>query len=113
MSETGTNPDRGEVAITLGGKSYVMRPGFDAMRKLEAMAGKSVVKILGRFQDQDFSIIDVAAVITAGINANRDNERVTFEQVGELIANEGMLLALNPAAQFIGIVVTAGPKKGN
>jgi hypothetical protein len=107
------NLSRGEVAIVLGGKSYVMRPTFDAIRKMESLAGKGVIKIAARFQEQDFSVSDVAAVITAGINANPDNDRVSLDMVGVAIVAEGLVSFLEPAAKFVGGAITAGPKKGN
>jgi hypothetical protein len=113
VGSPGTNDGRGEVSVTLNGRTYVMRPSLEALKRMEALSGRGVINILNRFGREDFSITDVAAVITAGINGNPENPRHTMEQVSQAIYEGGVVTYLVPASQLLSNATKAGPKKGN
>lgn len=57
------NPHRGEVEVTLGGKSYVLRPTFEAMAAIERVTGTRLLPLARRFGELDFGLVDIAAII--------------------------------------------------
>lgn len=45
------NQERGELGVTVGGKTYTLRPTFDAICNLEEAAGKPIAEILTGVQE--------------------------------------------------------------
>ncbi len=93
------NRHRGEVEITLAGKSYVMRPTFGALAAIEAKTGEGIAELLERMRTGRVRITDVTAVIWAGLGAT--GEPVTYEKVGELVAEIGLDSLAVPVSMFL------------
>ena len=62
------NPFAGEVALTLDGKRHVAKLTLGALAELEvALETGSLVELVQRFENQNFSTRDVLALIVAGL----------------------------------------------
>lgn len=67
MSKKHANPHRGEVALTLDGKAYVLRLSLGALAGLEAWLGAdSLTELVARFEGGTFRAADLVALLEAG-----------------------------------------------
>ena len=104
------NNERGEVDITLGGKSYVMRPAYSAIVKIEKALGTRMVPLMNRLQRQDIGVEDVAVCICAFIACNKDNRNPpSLDDVGEAVVREGFTSAVLPLSRIFKYIAEAGP----
>lgn len=102
------NPDRGEVAVELGGVMYVMRPTFQALREIEVGTGQKLVPLVEAFARRNFGATDVAVVVTAGIRGGGE-KAATFEKVGDMLAEKGIA---NPEVVSAVILFLTGALNG-
>ena len=62
------NPWRGEVALILNGEAHECRLTLGALAELEdSLKAGSLIDLITRFENQDFSARDVLAVLVAGL----------------------------------------------
>lgn len=62
------NPLRGEVALTIDGRRYVMRLTLGALAALEArLESRSLMDLAQRFESGEVSASDLTALLTAGL----------------------------------------------
>jgi hypothetical protein len=57
------NPWRGEVAITLGGKNYILRPTFAALSAIEQTLGQGLVALAGKLANGAITLEELSAII--------------------------------------------------
>jgi hypothetical protein len=89
---------RGEVDITLGGRSYRLRPTFAAIMDIEERLG-AVVPLAVRAAKGDFGFRDVTVVIWATLNAV-EGQSMTMDEVGNAVLAQG-LAAATPAVRVL------------
>lgn len=119
------NPDRGEVAIKLAGKEYVMRPSYEAQVAIEQKLGVSMDELYVRIRRLVSGIFDssvkiggaglklaeLAIVICEGVRAADNGEQLaewTPDRVGELITKDRQS-ANHSVAMFIKNAVEGPP----
>jgi hypothetical protein len=90
---------RNEVAIDIGGKSRVLRADFRAICAMESFLRMGVVTIVGRFQQKQFGLTDVAALVFFGLQG-ADDKDLTMEQVGDAIIETGIDNIISPVIDF-------------
>lgn len=62
------NPLRGDVALVINGKRYVMRLTLGALAALEArLESRSLMDLAGRFETGEIGAGDLAALLSAGL----------------------------------------------
>jgi len=62
------NPYRGEVALVVDGKSYVLRLTLGALAELEESLGESsLLALVERFESGRFTTRDLLALLTSGL----------------------------------------------
>lgn len=93
MSEP--NPERGEHALTLGGRTYVLRPSYAAIRAIEAKAERTLAQLVLAAQAGAVSVetagIVAAELIRAGADdADQFTKRVSADRIAELVYEEGV-----------------------
>jgi hypothetical protein len=103
------NKHRGEVAITLAGKPYVLRPTFQAQCEIEDLTGRGMMALLDRFVRRQFGARDVAAVLYAGMKAGGESG-ATFEKVGEMAVEDGLVNFTTAVGDFLTNAITGGEK---
>jgi len=102
------NEQRGEVDIEIGGRSWVMRPGFSAVSAIEKQTGKSLIELLQGLQS--IRVTEIAIIITECIRASKVTAPPTLDIVGEWIMENGIDSFLMPAATVLQNAWTGGRK---
>ncbi|MBL4801743.1 MAG: gene transfer agent family protein [Emcibacter sp.] len=75
---------RSSVIITLSGAEYRLKPTFQAIMDMEDRLG-GIIGLAVKAADGDFGLKDMTVIIWATME-----DRMNFEQVGELILTEGL-----------------------
>jgi hypothetical protein len=101
---------RNEVAITLAGQERTMRATFAAMRGIEQAMGVSVLALVQRALKRELGVTDTTVIIFNGLKG-ADDTRLSLEQVGEAVVEEGLNALAGPVVEFIGKSM-AGVKVG-
>jgi hypothetical protein len=104
------NKHRGEVEITLDGKSFTLRPTFQAMVEIEAVLGKGLLGLVRRISEMEFGYTEAQAVITAGLRAA--GEKATPEKVGEMVFRTGLAELAGPIGSFLTAALSGGAEPG-
>ena len=94
------NKQRGEVDVKLGGKTWTMRPAFQALCEIEDRTGVGITTLARRFHDGDFGAGPIVAVLWAGIRAAHD-DAPDYDEVGRLVVAEGVIGFAAPALAFL------------
>ncbi len=106
------NEHRGEIDMVLGGKTYVLRPSFQAIAAFERATGLSLIQLTDAARLGSLSMSGAQAVVTECINAaaKRDLDKVAPERVGELIyeADGGLFIAQKRLAALLSLASTGG-----
>ena len=92
------NRERGEIAVTLAGGEYVLRPTFAALAEIESRAGMGLVPLAQRFLDRQFGLNDVLAVLAPAIKAGGARPP---EKLGDAVVAAGVLNLAGPIARFL------------
>ena len=58
-----TNPNRGEMLITLGEKTWNSRVTMDGLARIEAFCGYGIIKILGKLTEGDLTTTEICGII--------------------------------------------------
>lgn len=111
MADRVANPLRGEVAITLGGRSFVMRPDFEHLVEMESRTGVGLVELTRRIASGKYGVRDMAAIVTAGLKGAGE-ERADFVKVGQMILADGLTALVDPVNQFLINAITGGKTPG-
>lgn len=122
MSEHQVNAERGEVAIVLDGKSYPMRPSFEAMQAIERGTGSALPELVHKMirRPCGLSLSDMALIVTETVRAagkDRDDKMLQAwepARVGELIYSGGWPKALEAIEKLLINACNGGaaPKPG-
>ncbi|MEM8576235.1 MAG: gene transfer agent family protein [Pseudomonadota bacterium] len=95
-----TNPWRGDVAIVLGRKRYVMRLTLGALAALEAeLDVPSLVALVERFEGSRFSTRDVLALLKAGLSGG--GHTLTDAEIAAADIDGGPMAAARAAAELL------------
>jgi hypothetical protein len=105
------NSIRGEVPITLDGNKYKLVPSFECLCEIEADTGKGIVALARCIYASDFTLSELTAIITRGLNAA--GEPATFDKVGPMIVATGVLTneIQTPVQAFFNHAITGGQTK--
>jgi hypothetical protein len=110
------NKHRGEVEIRLAGKAYVMAPTWEAIAEIEQSTGRGIVELANRFIQQRYGLVEMAAVVFAGIKAGNNEflAKPTLEGTGRMILLDGVANFAAPVTLFLANVLSGGetPKPG-
>lgn len=88
------------VEIVLDGTPRTMRATFRAMRDIELSLNKPWAKLGEMVLSGDFGINELTTIIYHGLRGNNDT-RLSFDEVGELVALEGMKNTKDAVVMFI------------
>lgn len=102
---------RGEVAIRLGGRDYVLRPTFQALCEIETRTGRGIVALARRTAAGDVGVAETAAIVTAGLRAA--GEPATFDTVGRLILEAGLAACVPAVTAFLTAALGGDPGRGD
>jgi len=85
------------IDVTLGGRTYSLRPSFDALVRIEQMLGFGLGGLMQRYLQRHAGVTDNARIIYEGIRATEGNGAPDYETVGQAVVAEGFE-ATAPAA---------------
>ncbi len=85
------------IDVTLGGKTYDLKPTFGALVRIEQTLGAGLGALLLRFLRREHGVSDTTRIVYEGIVAGAGNDAPEFEEIGTLIVHEGIEAAA-PAA---------------
>lgn len=99
------NKYRGELEVSLNGKSYLLRPTFEALVEFEDKAGMTAYEAIRLVTERNAAPMkSVAGAFWAGIKAAwaPDGGRCpSYGEVGAMIQREGLANLLVPYLQFL------------
>ena len=93
MSEADANPERGEHELTLGGKTYVLRPSYAAIVQVEKKTGQSLLSLVKLGGRSELTAEQIGIIGAEFIRAGATDEftrRVNPEKIGELAFEDGI-----------------------
>lgn len=93
---------RNQVAITLAGEERVMQASFGALRGIEQALGESIISTIARARL--IGVTDCAVIIFNGLKGYNDT-RLTLEQVGEAVVDQGLAAIGLPCMKFLSIAM--------
>lgn len=103
------NPQRGEVAISIGGEERVMRLTLGALAALEeALGSGSMVELVERFEASTFRSRDILLLIWAGLNGGGAD--VGIDDVGAMSIDGGPLAAAKAGARLLHLTFGSDPE---
>ncbi len=108
--------DRGEYALTLVGRDYVMRPSYEAIGAIEAAAGRGLIDLARDAIAGKLTLADTAHVACECIRAfgrseqDRDSAGATAARIACLILDSpgGFHGALQVVSGLLSLAVTGG-----
>lgn len=108
------NKQRGEEALKLLGKEYILRPTFEALCEIEDKLDISIPNLIGRFEAGNIRIRDLAVIIWAGVHGYvgdgfSEGQEPTIPQIGNALREHGLAEAMaqgvnegrNPIIRFV------------
>jgi hypothetical protein len=107
---TETNPQRGDVAVTLGGLKFNLRPSFAAIAAIEAATGQGILALSRAFFDDRLKLTDAAIVVAAAARAG-GRAKVADARMGELLHAAGFFASaelVGAVAQLLNAMISGG-----
>jgi hypothetical protein len=83
------NPERGEVTIMLDGRSWVLRPTWQAIAEIEAATDKPIMVLIREVSVARYRATELAAIVAAGLRGAGE-KGVQLDKVGESIVRAGL-----------------------
>lgn len=107
------NPDRGEVTIELGGRSWVLRPTYQAIAEIEAATGKSIMDLARLVASTRYSARELAVMVAGGLRGAGE-KGVQVDTVGEMLVQAGVAnpATIKPVADFLTHCMNGGAQPG-
>ncbi|AIL64503.1 hypothetical protein NOVO_00465 [Rickettsiales bacterium Ac37b] len=93
------NQYRGEINIELAGKTYNLRPTFQALCEIENEIGKSLILLLSKLDEQGILIQEQIAIIKIGIKHAENNNLP--ENLEELIKQKDIASLFKIICKFL------------
>jgi hypothetical protein len=93
---------RNEVKISLGGVDRTMRATFKAIYAIEKDLGKPWSHVGQMVIEGSYGVREIATIIHHGLRGYDDN-RLSFDEVGEAVMQEGINNCVAPIVEFISI----------
>ena len=87
--------------VTLGGKTWDLRPTFGALSRIESHLGVGLGALLMRFVEGKYGVTDITRILYEGIVAEAGNDAPEFTAVGEWVVAEGLERVAAPALNLL------------
>jgi hypothetical protein len=94
-----TNPLKGEVNLSLGGKDYKARLTIDAIMQVEQSVGCGILKLAQRMADADVRVTDIIAVLTPALRGGGNN--VQPKDVTKIVESAGLVDSTQAVATLL------------
>lgn len=100
------NKFRGEVNLSLGDSTLLLRPTYTAIAEWEDKAGAGTVQILYRLSASAYRLAELVAVVAAAARAG--GHKITDDQVGDMIVDHGVVEVVPAIAKMLANCLTGG-----
>ncbi len=104
-----TNPKRGELNLSLGDQTFLCKVSMDTIMRIEANAGRGILKIANGLQDADLSAADMVSILTPVIRSSGTD--VKDRDVQKMIWDAGFSEGIRAVAEVIVHII--GGDEGN
>ncbi len=94
---------KGEVELVLGSTSLVMRPTFEAQRKIQRELGEGLMAIADRIFRGDYGVEEVFVICKHGVAAG--GSVIDDDVLGDLIVRRGLRSMTEPILVFLSMVL--------
>lgn len=108
------NKHRGEIAVTLNGADYALRPDFEAVAAIDEQLG-GILNIAKRsFEGQSLTLHEVAVIVCEGIKAHGRATKKASQAGAQLpkvkreVFETGLITLVEPVAEFLTAALTGG-----
>lgn len=99
-SQASANPWRGEVTLTINQQPYQMRLTLGALAQLEThLAEASLVDLIKRFEQGQFSARDILALLAAGLAGG--GSEISTQDLAAAEIEGGAVVAARAAAELL------------
>lgn len=95
-----SNKNRGEIAINLAGKEFVLHTNFQILCKIEAALNKSIIGIIAGLSSSSLTMLEMATIISHSIK-EADDQPLTIEEIGGMILQTGTINILPNLIKFL------------
>lgn len=92
------NKQRGDVAVTIDGQDYVLRPTYQALAEIESRTGVGLVALAGKFMNRDFGVTEAVTIVSAGIAGSGEKPP---KDLGDMMIGHGVLQLAGPILEFL------------
>lgn len=106
-----TNALRGEMEITLGGKTFNTKLSIDGIVRLERQLGKGIIKYATALSQGDTSLTEVITVLTVAIRGG--GNKIEEAEVKKLAWETGVAQSLAIAGEVLANALVGGQSAGN
>lgn len=97
------NKGRGEVELTVDGRTYVLRPAFETLSAIEDATDKGVGELILSITTSSHKFKDVVTTLWIAAKRSKNRDVPGLVEFGELIRTEmGMIPAARLMAEFLG-----------
>ncbi len=103
------NAVRGEVELKLGGKTYTLRPTFEALCEIESRLGMGIVELVTRVPRNRLALRHAAVVAHEGARAGGHDD--DLETIGAAITEAGLQNVMEPLVRFLLSGIAGGEGK--
>ena len=103
------NKQRGEMALNLGPKKYVLRPSFQLLCEIEEALGVGLITFARRLMAGEFGVREIATVFAVAV---RDQDGPDTEETGKLIVQDGVAQYVGTLTEFLTTALSGNQKEG-
>jgi hypothetical protein len=105
-----TNPARNEVEITIGEKTFLCRPTFNAIANIEASAGKSIFVVGQEVANGVYPMAATGNVLLHALRTSPEGKKLTIQDIGDMLEEYGMTEIITGLSLFC-LRAFMGPEK--
>lgn len=98
-----TNPKRGELKLSLGGKTYQCKLNMDVLMRIEQNLGGSLLKLANQMQDADISGFQMVSILTPVLRSSGAD--LKDADVKKVIWDAGVTASITAVAEIIAFIV--------
>jgi hypothetical protein len=100
------NKHRGEINLSLGDSTLLLRPSYTAISEWEDKTGMGSVQILYRLSSSTYRVAEIVAIVGAAARAG--GHKITDAQAGDMLIDSGVLEVVPVVAKMLAACMTGG-----
>ena len=100
------NPFRGELQVSLGGKTYKTRMTVDGCMQAEVACGQSLVRIATKLSEGDLTVMEIISVLTPAFKGGGND--VDNKKMATIVYESGLAEGMRACGEILANVLNAG-----